>query len=99
MSRMVGSIPAPSLWAAISTAVVWDGGLGTASGDLLPLRKAKQPAKSFENQTNVRSAGRQTMAITTPLNIALTSGLEPSTQYQSTRNVEAFPQSFYDIVA
>jgi hypothetical protein len=34
------------------------------------LRKATQPARTSANQTNVKSAGRQTIAITTPLNMA-----------------------------
>ena len=37
---------------------------GAATEGTLPLRKAKQPAKTSKNQTNVRRAGRQTIAIT-----------------------------------
>src|SRR5882757_1138069 len=73
------------------TVVLWDGVPGAATGEVLSLRNAKQPARTSENQTNVRSAGRQTIAITTLLNMALTSRLEPLYATQSTPNGEAFP--------
>src|SRR5882672_4252752 len=58
------------------TAVPWGGVPGVATGDVLSLRNAKQPARTSANQTTVRSAGRLTIAITTPLNMALASSLE-----------------------
>src|SRR6266705_3827904 len=58
------------------TVVLCDGVPGAATGEVLSLRKAKQPARTSQNQTIVRSAGRQTIAITTPLNMALASSLE-----------------------
>ena len=73
------------------TVVLWDGVPGAATGEVRSLRNTKQPARTSENQTNVRSAGRQTIAITTLLNMALASRLEPLYATQPTRNGEAFP--------
>src|ERR1700712_3944665 len=70
MSRMVGSTPAPSLWAGISTVVGCDSTLGVTTEEGPRLHTAKQPARTSKNQTNVRRAGRQTIAITAPLTIA-----------------------------
>src|SRR3954447_16402938 len=70
MSRMVGSIPTPSLWAGISTVVRCDRAPGPTTEEFPHLRKAKQPASTSKNQTNVRRAGRQTIAITAPLTMA-----------------------------
>src|SRR6266481_1985611 len=75
----------------MSTVVLWGSELGAETGEVLSLRNAKQPARTSENQTNVRSAGRQTIAITTLLNMALASRLEPLYATQPTRNGEAFP--------
>jgi hypothetical protein len=50
--------------------VRWAGAPGSATEEVLSLRNAKQPARTSENQTNVRRAGKQTIAITTPLNMA-----------------------------
>src|SRR5712671_5261306 len=73
------------------TVVLWDGVPG-AAGEVLSLRKAKQPARTSENQTNVRSAGRQTIAITTLLNMALASpGWNPSTQRSLHETARRFP--------
>ena len=67
---MVGSIPTPSLWAGISTVVRCDRAPGVTTEEVPHLRKAKQPARTSKNQTNVRRAGRQTIAITAPLTMA-----------------------------
>jgi hypothetical protein len=72
------------------TVVLWDSAPGLATGVIFSLRKAKHPARTSENQTNVRSPGRQTIAITTPLNMALTSSLETlyaGPAYMKRRNV------------
>src|SRR5262245_56963596 len=58
------------------TAVLWDDVPGSATGEVLSWRNAKQPARTSENQANVKSAGRQTIAITTPLSMVLASSLE-----------------------
>src|SRR5262245_52641382 len=72
------------------TAVLWDGVPGAATGEVPSLRNAKQPARTSENQTNVRNAGRQTIPITTPLSMALASSLEALYASQPTRNGKAF---------
>src|SRR5215467_2491166 len=53
------------------TVVLWDRVPVATTREVRSLRNAKQPARTSEHQTNVRSAGRLTIAIMTPLNMAL----------------------------
>src|SRR4029078_7075653 len=89
--RMVGSIPTLSLWAGMRTAVLWDGGLGAIAGEVVSLSNAKQPIRTSENQTHVKSAGRHTNAITRLLSMAPASAsLFRNTRRQPTRHGAAF---------